>query len=65
MRRLLTVPFILLLQKFVYIYHLVPWQLTDRDCLIPRIYSTEYAEWAMRGIMHNSKRYFYTVIKGV
>ncbi len=61
---LFLVPLVLLYQKFVYLYYLIPWQVTDRYCLIPRLYPTQHEEWKRKGVYY-TKGYYTTFVKGI
>ncbi len=53
-RGCLKVPILLLLQRFYQFLAMIPWYLTHRECLIPRILPEERAEWGRKGFAHHN-----------
>ena len=44
------VPIVIVFQRFLYIYSIVPWKYTPRGCLEPCIQPADYDEWMQKGV---------------
>lgn len=62
-RGLLRVPLVILFQRFIYLYSVLPWNYTPRGCLVPLIFPADYALFQTRYGLLERNGYFQVSIQ--